>query len=234
MSASRDGGDTETVHFVDVETFGLELDRHAIFEIATCGLRRDTPCHTFFLEPDENELANASSQALQLTSYYDRLIKHRPAPSMGAHQMLSSDGLGERFDTDLSHHPTPGQIIWVPRSRREALAEYLAWKWKGHLAGNSVSFDAIRLERWLRRHGAASQWHYHLVDVEVYAAGALGLLPNWSSTDLSEKLGVDVPEDRHTALADITWSRAMFVAAAEKSTSIQTVLGEKQRLQRGN
>lgn len=215
--------DEENIHFVDIETFGLDADRHAIFEIATCGLLPDTPCHTFFLEPAGEELGAATDHALQLTNYYNRLIEHRPAV-LDVHHLLAATGPESSFDRALSEEPRQGEVIWVPLIRRTILAEYLAWKLNGHLAGNSVSFDALRLDKWLRRHGAAPQWNYHLLDVEAYAAGALGLLPDWKSSDLSDTLGVKKPEgkDRHTAAADVAWSRDMFLAAVNLSDMNRT------------
>lgn len=111
-----------------------------------------------------------------------------------------------------------------------------------HLAGACVSFDADRLWRLLRSNHGCPMWHYHLVDVEGMAAGAVsercryeandgksrGTIrvdrpdgtvnhidgrPPWSSEDLSRAVGVN-PDDyeRHTAIGDARWARAIYRA----------------------
>jgi len=90
-----------------------------------------------------------------------------------------------------------------------------------HLVGAVVSFDEERLRRLLRRNQQCQMWHYHLVDVEALAAGALAAddelaslaAPPWDSHLLSTALAVD-PErfDRHTALGDARWARAIYDA----------------------
>lgn len=82
-------------------------------------------------------------------------------------------------------------------------------------------------------------WHYHVIDVEALAAGWLartrkmqaagyieseiavrlnrdpivGIAPHppWNSTELSLAVGVDPNDfDRHTALGDAKWAKAIF------------------------
>lgn len=72
-------------------------------------------------------------------------------------------------------------------------------------------------------HGQKLSCHYHLVDVENLAAGYLAAqcrlqkawltlpLPPWNSDALSTAIGVDLAIfDRHTALGDARWSRAIY------------------------
>jgi len=176
----------QRIHFVDIETFGLIPGWQAIFEIAT--VEMDGRSRAWFLEPNPGELARADSMALNLTRYYERL---------------------ERAEATEN-------LIWVSQRERHSLAIDLATYWSGHIAGNCISFDAIRLEVFLRQNGAAPRWHYHLVDVEAFAAGALGLPPPWDSAEVSRKLAIDVPADQHTALADAKWSREMYFAALRR------------------
>lgn len=82
-----------------------------------------------------------------------------------------------------------------------------------HLVGAVPSFDAAFLAPFLRAHHQCPAWHYHLVDVEALAAGRLGMAPPWRSDELAEALGVGTPEDRHTALGDARWARAVYHAA---------------------
>lgn len=87
-----------------------------------------------------------------------------------------------------------------------------------HMAGNVISFDAQRIERLYLAAVRDVPWHYHLVDVEAFAAGALRArgwtipLP-WSSSALSTSLGVPVPDNTHEALTDALWARDVFLAA---------------------
>lgn len=83
-----------------------------------------------------------------------------------------------------------------------------------HLVGAVISFDEERLRKLLRANGACPEWHYHLIDVEALVAGKLGIRPPWNSEELAEKVGVKPPEgaERHTALADARWAKAMYEA----------------------
>ena len=104
-----------------------------------------------------------------------------------------------------------------------------------HLVGAVVSFDADVLSQRMRANGICPSWHYHVVDVEALAAGwlhrhaavlenreatieeatALRRLasPPWKSDDLSAALGITVSEeDRHTALGDAKFARAIYDA----------------------
>lgn len=86
-----------------------------------------------------------------------------------------------------------------------------------HLVGAVVSFDEERLRKLLRANGACPEWHYHLIDVEALAVGYLaGLgvdlsLP-WNSDDLTERLGLTIPDEseRHTALGDARWAKSIY------------------------
>jgi len=86
-----------------------------------------------------------------------------------------------------------------------------------YLAGNVVSFDEERLRRRMWHYGLVPGWHYHLIDVEAVAAGALSLEPPWNSEAISAALGVDLPAEnlRHTAAGDADWARRIYEAAME-------------------
>lgn len=82
-----------------------------------------------------------------------------------------------------------------------------------HLAGAVISFDEERLRKLLRANGSCPEWHYHLVDVEALAAGKLGVEPPWDSETLSAKVGVSpAPFERHTAIGDARWAKAIYEA----------------------
>ena len=87
----------------------------------------------------------------------------------------------------------------------------------------------------MRANGICPSWHYHLIDVEALAVGYLAgrgwpldhwgdpggetarmfdprNLP-WKSDDLSAALGIRITDDdRHTALGDARWARAIYDA----------------------
>ena len=78
--------------------------------------------------------------------------------------------------------------------------------------------------------GVPVTWHYHIIDVESLAAGWLAAgtdpmeprteetgpdkcTPPWDSNELSLAVGVDPKTfDRHTALGDARWAKAIYNA----------------------
>jgi DNA polymerase III epsilon subunit-like protein len=92
--------------------------------------------------------------------------------------------------------------------------------WGCHLAGACVSFDAERLALLLRANGACPGWHHRILDVEAYAAGALGLPAPIGLRDTAARLGVEVAEgELHTALGDAQLARAVYEAAHDRRRS---------------
>lgn len=188
---------------VDVETTGLDPDRHEIWEVAlylpdkggidelfttqTDAIVHETEAaHHWFIQPD---LGKADAYALTLGKFYER-FRTRPYWL----DLVSASLFAAKFEE-------------LTRGR--------------HLVGNVVSFDEERLRKLLRANGACPGWHYHLVDVEAVAAGALGITPPWKSMDLSAALGVEVPskESAHGAARDVRWAWEMYVAAIERAAS---------------
>lgn len=108
----------------------------------------------------------------------------------------------ERFDGKRAFHAM---------EVAESIARLTAGK---HLVGAVPDFDARFMEKMLRDAGYAPAWHYHLVDVESLAAGALRLEPPWKSDDLGRALGVppSLEEERHTALGDARWAKRLYDA----------------------
>jgi DNA polymerase III epsilon subunit-like protein len=99
------------------------------------------------------------------------------------------------------------------------------------IVGNVPSFDVAFLDVFLRKHGQCLTTHYQPVDVEAMAVGFLhGTVaeavgrgakvnmqvpaPPWPSDVLAEELGLtpQPTEDRHTALGDARYVRAMYDA----------------------
>lgn len=182
--------------FIDTETTSLRPDRRA-WDIGL--IVRDTNLEVelqWFIDVNELDLGNADPFALKVGRFYDR----HP-------QMIDS-----RSSVTLEY----AALRQIERETRGA-----------HLVGAVPNFDAEVLATRMRAHGIAPSWHYHLIDVEALAVGALaarGQWPGpgineldalpWSSDALSTALGVTVSdEDRHTALGDARWARALYDAA---------------------
>lgn len=181
--------DYSKLAFVDTETTGLDADRHEIWEvgliIGDCGYR-------WFLPVD---LGRADPIALKIGRYHER-------------------------------HPRAydSQLAMTDCASLSQFAEQFAWLTRGrHLVGAVVSFDEERLRRLLQRNGACPEWHYHLIDVEALAVGYLAGISDgmedshralpWQSDGLTAASGVVVPKgDKHTALGDARWAKAIYEA----------------------
>jgi DNA polymerase III epsilon subunit-like protein len=108
----------------------------------------------------------------------------------------------------------------VPRELRSLpifAQSFAQLTWGCHLVGAVVSFDEERLRKLLRANGMCPGWHYHLVDCEALAAGKLGMEPTGDSMELSAAMGVDPDQfDRHTALGDARWAKALYEAVMQR------------------
>lgn len=186
--------------FVDTETLGLDADHQPVWEV---GLIDSAGAeHHWFLQVTPRELTLAHPMALEIGRF------------------------DERYDPLAATSPA-------------LFAHHFAGLVRGcHLVGAVVSFDEERIRRMCWAAGAPVTWHYHIIDVEPLAAGyVLGqfvaiqdvgrnpeadgptqeeveqALPPWDSNSLSLAVGVD-PEDfdRHTALGDARWAKALYEA----------------------
>lgn len=186
------------VIFCDTETTGLDPDRHEIWELALITEEGREYCWQLPVD-----LARADPTGLRVGRFYER----------------------RRAISGLSHVQSLHRVMYPAREGQELkwdavglpvayTAETVALMLDGcHIVGAVPSFDAAFLTRWLNAHGQAATWHYHLVDVEALAAGRLGAEPPWNSEDLSRGVGVDPEQfDRHTALGDARWARAIYEA----------------------
>lgn len=152
-------------------------------EIWEVGLIVDDDEHRWFLTVD---LGRAEPIALKIGGFHER------HPN-GVRHLVNDD-----------EYVTPLQVF----------AEEFADLTRGrHLVGAVISFDEERLRKLLRANRACPEWHYHLVDVEGLVAGRLGIEPPWNSDKLSAEIGIDPEQfDRHTALGDARWAKALYEA----------------------
>lgn len=136
-----------------------------------------------------------------------------------AHDERKAESLPEVFAQDYRRRYDPALAVG-----RKAAAEAIWNLTRGAtIVGAVPDFDTSRLGNLLRSQGLEPQWHYHLCDVENLAAGYLlgrgrasdreVAQPPWDSEALSLAVGVD-PEhfERHTALGDARWVRAIYDA----------------------
>ena len=189
-----------SIVFVDTETTGLDPDWHEIWEVGAIWQPEGSEDWIERAWQLPVDLGRADTYALKLSGFHER---------RGITNTL--DGFARDF------------------------AEITRGK---HLCGAVVSFDEERLRKLLRTHGACPEWHYHLVDVEALVAGFLmgqftaiqevgknpeadgptveeakQAVPPWDSEALSRAVGIEPEEyDRHTALADARWAKAMYEA----------------------
>lgn len=133
--------------------------------------------------------------------------------------------LPESFYLDHRTRYNPFEAV-----RRGAAAEAIDQVFAGrpHVVGAVPNFDTERLAKLLSRFALVPQWHYHLIDVENLAVGYLAAkgmhasLP-WDSDELSRLMGVVVPEaERHTAMGDARWAKALYdKVTAGKSDAVR-------------
>lgn len=186
--------------FIDTETTSLRPSRRAWeVGIITRDLSLDVGDVEYhrFVDHDDLDLGNADLQSLKIGRFYER---HPYATGKGF------GGTAEEYDVML-------EVEEITRG--------------AHLVGCVPNFDAEVLAARMRKHGFCPSWHYHLIDVEALAVGYLASMAHglvgidpmplpWDSTELTAALGVTVSdEDKHTALGDARWARAIYDAIAK-------------------
>ncbi|MCA1569339.1 MAG: hypothetical protein LC798_03245 [Chloroflexi bacterium] len=216
---------TAPVAFLDTETTGLDPERHTIWEVAL--ITPDGRERVWQFPVNEVE---ADPFALDIGRWWDRRWSTD-------NEVSRIDAIYEAHNekSRRKYFPDEGKAIlplddWCRHFRNLVGTS--------HLCGAVPSFDEERLRKLLLSQGVRPRWHYHLIDVEPLAAGCLIgtftaiqevgknpeadgptveeaklAVPPWRSEDLSRAVGVE-PEDfdRHTALGDARWAKAIYEA----------------------
>jgi DNA polymerase III epsilon subunit-like protein len=186
-----------TLVFLDTETTGLDRERHQVWEIgAIARTDQGDVEYQWMLRPD---LRSADPGGLRIGRYYERMGRIRSSyPVDSAWRLI--------------HPDDPGAYA------ADEVASDVAQLLDGvTVVGAVPDFDAEILRRGLRRNGQAATWHYHLVDVETFAAGAVRQAPPWGFDDLLAAYGLVYDEaDRHTALGDARMVRDLYDAVLAK------------------
>lgn len=202
--------------FLDTETTGLDFERHEVWEIGAIARDFGEEDREFLFQIQPN-LEHADPTGLRISRYYEReKLTHVAEYAQSAIIWLDDED--------------PEKRRWAPTTPWH-IAYSLARMLDGrHVIGAVPSFDANFLTEFLRLHGQAPTWHYHLIDVENLAVGYLAgqlsirgdklttekvgilqraLQPPYRSDDLAEWCGIPKIDegDRHTALGDARWVR---------------------------
>lgn len=176
-----------TLVFIDTETTSLRHDRRA-WEIGLIS-RDDAGKETedsWFVELDDLDLGNADLMSLKIGRFHER------------HPQAQVDVISRHTDIE----PEESVLCQVEGYTRGAT-----------IVGAVPWFDTDVLGQRMRANGICSSWHYHLVDVETLAAGALHMPPPWDFDKLLAAYGLTYDEaDRHTALGDARMARDLYDA----------------------
>lgn len=178
--------------FLDTETDGVHPDRK-VWEV---GMIRREPNGAeqeiaFFVDID---LSTADPFGLKVGRFYER------------------HPLGVAL-ADLNVSPSGPAVVHGGRTTFATAATVAQWTHGAVIVGAVPNFDTEVLGSLLRAEGFAPAWHYHLIDVETMAAGALGLRPPWNFDSVLDAFGLSYDEaDRHTALGDARMARDLYDA----------------------
>lgn len=175
--------------FIDTETTSLDRYTRQVWEVAMIRRESDGTETKYEAMIAGVDLSEASPVSLKIGRFHDRYdMKYAASNALFT--------LDKRYEI-------PSEV-----ARRVELMTRGA-----HLVGAVPSFEDTSLAPLLKSHQLAPAWHYHLVCIENVLAGFFGVVPPYSSDELSARLGVDPTQfERHTAMGDVLWVRAQWDA----------------------
>lgn len=174
--------------FVDVESTSLDRYTREVWEVAAIRREPDGTEDSYTAKVAGVDLSEASPASLKIGRFYDRY--------------------------EMRYARTPVMMPPVPYDHPARIATIVERMTRGaHLVAAVPSFEDTSLAPLLKRHRLAPAWHYHLVCIENVLAGYFGVVPPYSSDELSMRIGVDPAQfERHTAMGDVLWVRAQWDA----------------------
>lgn len=207
--------------FIDTETTSLRHDRQAweIGIIAREPGKRDTE-HCWLIDAQDLDLGNADPMSLSIGRFHERHPHYRLD-----RESTGTDTEGEYDVLRLVEAITRGAHLVgaVPNFDADVLsarmrANGICPSWHYHL----IDCEALAVG-WLNGRRARQNDIVDRYPLENDGKPAPGLVrwndpiehsqPPWKSDELSEALGVEISdEDRHTALGDAKWARAIYDA----------------------
>lgn len=194
-----------TLVFLDTETTSLRHDRRA-WEIALITRDEDSVVgdaeYRWFIDLTDLDLGNADLHSLRIGGFHER------HPQAARAAGLDPATAGSPDSEDLDQEPYGEAVVL-----RDLEATFLRGV---TIVGAVPWFDTDVLGQRMRANGLCPSWHYHLVDVETLAAGALGAAPPWNFDALLKAYGLAYNEaDRHTALGDARMVRDLYDAVLD-------------------
>lgn len=172
---------------LDLETTGLDPERHQAWEVGLVDLRDNAE---YWFEFPVRNLRDAEAGALRVNDYYE----NNSVPE-GVDWGLAT---GVAASPDAPNTNATGYKL-------DTLAYLLARLTTGKtLLGAAVHFDARFLGDLIRYYGSAPAWSHRFLDLGSWAAGVLGYDRPLSTNELA---GSVVPnDDAHSALGDARWN----------------------------
>ena len=134
--------------------------------------------------------------------------------------LREADPISLKIGNYYQRHPSPMHSRGDARSISNSLVDpHGLWREVASdlrdaiIVGAVPSFDEETIADTLHgRNGLQPTWHYHLVDIETLAAGALGMEPPWDFDEVLARYGLAQHDDRHTALGDARLVRDLYDA----------------------
>jgi hypothetical protein len=192
--------DRSTLAFADTETTSLGPLRR----IWNIGLIRRSPTGVEISEEiiiNKVDLSTADRKSLEVGHFWHRHPDHGGIPGEGC-KVVADEAEAAR---------------WLMARLRPQLVGDAAVP--VHIVGAVPSFDVESFTALLVRNQQCWPGHYHLIDSEVLAVGALAargvrMDPPYTSDELCALLGIDGTRyAKHTALGDTQWTKDLYDAA---------------------
>jgi hypothetical protein len=212
--------------FVDSETTGLDESRgHEMWELAL--IVREVDAQSGYVQDTEYlwqlpvDLTKADLIALNIGGFHER---RWPAPMARENRLTAITGDWSENDGHARCRIEGDEDLATVAARVAGLT------WGRHLVGAVPDFDARMMRKFLRRNDQLEGWHYHLLDVEALAVGAIAeqvrgeqnpmadlfrakIAIPYKSTELGLHFGVETREaEKHTAMGDARWARNLYDA----------------------